>query len=148
MRLPLIAAPVVAALFLTSTASSSCSRNPAVRLSNGAYEGTKLRNGVDQFIGMRYAAPPLGDLRWRAPRQPAKHSGIEQAYSVSLHGRRKKSLEISIDNLQSLVIIALEQQSSLRRAYQRTAYLSTCGDRATAHHRLSSLCGCLFKVAV
>ena len=27
-------------------------------------------NGADAFKGIPYAAPPIGDLRWRAPKPP------------------------------------------------------------------------------
>ncbi|KAJ3498001.1 hypothetical protein NLG97_g1464 [Lecanicillium saksenae] len=80
MKLPVVAAPVAAALVLTANAIS-CSGQPTVRLSYGAFEGTSLPNSVDQFIGMRYAAPPLGDLRFRAPRPPEKHYDIQKAKS-------------------------------------------------------------------
>ncbi|KAK4035177.1 Alpha/Beta hydrolase protein, partial [Parachaetomium inaequale] len=43
-----------------------------VDLNYTAYEGLRLSNGVDAFLGMRYAAAPLGDLRWRAPLEPVR----------------------------------------------------------------------------
>jgi len=42
----------------------------AVRIDTGAVRGT-LENGVRVYRGIPYAAPPVGDLRWRAP-QPVK----------------------------------------------------------------------------
>ncbi|KAK4230762.1 Alpha/Beta hydrolase protein [Podospora fimiseda] len=51
----------------------------AVDLGYTTYLGTRQHNGVNAFLGMRYAAPPLGDLRWRAPVEP-RHSGkVERA---------------------------------------------------------------------
>jgi carboxylesterase type B len=41
-----------------------------VELNYTTYEGLCLSNGVNSFRGMRYAAPPLGNLRWRAPVEP------------------------------------------------------------------------------
>ena len=34
---------------------------------------------VDQFLGIPYAAPPVGELRWKAPVQPQGWSGIRDA---------------------------------------------------------------------
>lgn len=42
-----------------------------VDLGYSKYEGLRLEPAsVNQWLGMRFAAPPTGDLRWRAP-QPA-----------------------------------------------------------------------------
>ncbi|KAI0474185.1 alpha/beta-hydrolase [Xylariaceae sp. FL0804] len=40
-----------------------------VDLGYSRYEGYEAE-GVHQWLGMRYAAPPTGDLRWRAPQEP------------------------------------------------------------------------------
>ncbi|SPO00870.1 related to triacylglycerol lipase II precursor [Cephalotrichum gorgonifer] len=54
-------------------------QGPKVSLDYATYKGTKVGNGVDQYLGMRYAAPPVGDLRWRAPRDPPKVKGVQKA---------------------------------------------------------------------
>ncbi|KAJ6094171.1 hypothetical protein N7467_003016 [Penicillium canescens] len=46
--------------------------SPRVDLGYSIYRGVRLEAGVDQFLGMRYAQAPLGDLRFRAPRQPER----------------------------------------------------------------------------
>jgi carboxylesterase type B len=56
-----------------------------VDLGYATYRGLRLaEEGVDQYLGMRYAAPPLGDLRFRAPQDPISESGIQNASSVNL----------------------------------------------------------------
>ena len=63
-------------------ASPNCTeKDPRVRLDYATYEGKALDNGVDQFVGMRYAAPPTGDLRWRAPALP-EQQGFQLAQDV------------------------------------------------------------------
>jgi hypothetical protein len=47
------------------------------------YQGTKLANGINQYVGMRYAAPPVGDNRWRAPAGVPPEFGIQSATKVS-----------------------------------------------------------------
>ncbi|KAK7941069.1 acetylcholinesterase [Apiospora aurea] len=50
-----------------------------VNLGYAQYQGSQLSNGVNQFLGMRFAAPPTGVLRWKAPEEPAVHSGDQPA---------------------------------------------------------------------
>ncbi|KAL3462275.1 Alpha/Beta hydrolase protein [Aspergillus heterothallicus] len=50
-----------------------------VDLGYSKYQGTSLASGVDQFLGLRYAAAPLGQLRWRAPQDPIPVAGIQNA---------------------------------------------------------------------
>ncbi|KAJ7448568.1 Alpha/Beta hydrolase protein [Mycena latifolia] len=45
-----------------------------------AYQGTvNSANNIANFLGIRYAAPPVGDLRFRAPQPPANMSGVQLA---------------------------------------------------------------------
>lgn len=57
---------------------------PRVQLNYTTYVGKKLPNNVSQFLGMRYAAPPTGGLRWRAPRPPRAVNGLRLADKVRL----------------------------------------------------------------
>jgi len=52
---------------------------PKVRLSYGTLRGV-THDGVHVFKGIPYAAPPIGDARWRAPMPPAPWTG-ERAYT-------------------------------------------------------------------
>lgn len=46
------------------------------------YEGTELRNGITQWLGIGYAVPPLGDLRFRDPLPPIHNSSLQIADTV------------------------------------------------------------------
>ncbi|KAK2050170.1 carboxylesterase [Colletotrichum somersetense] len=50
-----------------------------VDLGYARYSGNVLPSGVNQFLGMRYAAPPIGNLRWRAPQDPEPKEGTTDA---------------------------------------------------------------------
>ena len=53
---------------LTDIASTTTS--PRVRIDSGELIGVTA-NGVDAFKGIPYAAPPVGELRWRSPQPPS-----------------------------------------------------------------------------
>ncbi|KAH7063174.1 Alpha/Beta hydrolase protein [Macrophomina phaseolina] len=52
---------------LSLLALSVAAVDPLVRLSYASYHGTPLRSGITQWMGIPYAAPPVGDLRFAAP---------------------------------------------------------------------------------
>ena len=49
---------------------------PTVVTTEGPVRGN-VKNGVNQFLGIPYAAPPVGDLRWMPPQPPAKHELLD-----------------------------------------------------------------------
>jgi len=51
---------------------------PLVTISGGVVRGAVVPGGY-AFLGLPYAAPPAGDLRWRPPRPPAGWPGVRDA---------------------------------------------------------------------
>lgn len=51
-----------------------------VPTADGPVEGLR-RNGVEQFLGVPFAAPPVGPLRWMPPREAAKWTQVRAAKS-------------------------------------------------------------------
>lgn len=49
-----------------------------VRVDGGLLQGT-VEDGLTVYRGIPFAAPPVGNLRWRAPQAPAKWDGVRQA---------------------------------------------------------------------
>ncbi|KAF3346109.1 Neuroligin-4 like protein [Verticillium longisporum] len=50
-----------------------------VDLGYAQYVGNTLPGGTRQYLGVRYALPPTGDRRWRAPEEPLPNQGRQQA---------------------------------------------------------------------
>jgi para-nitrobenzyl esterase len=55
---------------------------PIVKVRQGEARGI-VADGVAVFKGLPFAAPPVGDLRWRDPQLPAKWSGVRAASAFS-----------------------------------------------------------------
>jgi para-nitrobenzyl esterase len=60
------------------TAGVSQSAAPVVKIDSGQLQGA-LADGVVSFKGIPFAAPPVGELRWRPPQPVAKWTEVRQA---------------------------------------------------------------------
>jgi para-nitrobenzyl esterase len=57
-----------------------------VKTGQGKVHGKTINGGkVKAFLGLPYAAPPVGDLRWKAPTPPAKWKGKRDASKYGAH---------------------------------------------------------------
>ena len=67
-------------LLVTMLAGGLCfAQSPApVKVEGGLLAGTS-EDGLAVYRGIPFAAPPVGDLRWRAPQPAAKWEGVRQA---------------------------------------------------------------------
>ncbi|WP_413291145.1 carboxylesterase/lipase family protein [Bdellovibrio sp. HCB337] len=48
----------------------------------GAVSGLNAKYNTVKYLGIPYAAPPVGELRWKAPRDPQAWSGVLKAHSM------------------------------------------------------------------
>ncbi len=71
---------ILAAFFLTAAATASAS--PTIETPQGRVSGAEM-GGVQSFKGIPYAAPPVGEMRWRAP---APAPGWDQTRDASSFG--------------------------------------------------------------
>jgi para-nitrobenzyl esterase len=74
--LPILAAGCLS--LIAAAAATPALAGTRVTTKYGVVEGF-TRSGLDDFLGIPFAAPPSGDLRWRPPQPPAKWSGVLKA---------------------------------------------------------------------
>ena len=69
----------LAAATSVGTAARAQAQTPSlVKVDGGELQGV-VADGVVSFKGIPFAAPPVGDLRWRPPQPAAKWTGVRQA---------------------------------------------------------------------
>src|SRR4051812_335309 len=75
LRIPVLGAAIIATLLGAASA-----KPPRVTIDNGTLEGAvDSTTNVMVFRGIPYAAPPVGDLRWKPPQAPARWQGVRAA---------------------------------------------------------------------
>jgi para-nitrobenzyl esterase len=69
---------VMTILALTLIGFARLTQCEPIQIEHGAVEGIRT-DGLIEFRGIPYAAPPIGDLRWKPPREPVERQGVLQA---------------------------------------------------------------------
>ncbi|MGC1523929.1 MAG: carboxylesterase family protein [Steroidobacteraceae bacterium] len=73
----LVGTCVLATLFITIAPAQV--PGPTVRIEAGRLSGVPVNHGVYAYLGIPYAAPPVGQLRWKAPQTATPWSGVRAA---------------------------------------------------------------------
>ena len=63
---------------LADTATTSCAQGTDVAIDSGPICGLTV-NGTNEWLGIPYAAPPVGSLRWQPPQPPTPWTSTLQA---------------------------------------------------------------------
>ncbi len=69
---------ILIAIAVAAISSMSLAATPTAKVGQGLVQGT-VENGLTVYRGIPFAAPPVGDLRWRAPQPAAPWQGVRQA---------------------------------------------------------------------
>ncbi|MDP4245942.1 MAG: carboxylesterase family protein [Bacteroidota bacterium] len=70
--------PFIFLLSITVGAGVANAQPAPVKVNEGNLQGT-FENGLTVYKGIPFAAPPVGELRWRPPQPAAKWDGVRQA---------------------------------------------------------------------
>ena len=71
----------------------SWAQSPIVRIASGAVQGA-IENNRAVFRGLPYAAPPVGEQRWREPQPVQPWSAVRQANTVGASCPQKRGLAL------------------------------------------------------
>lgn len=94
MRFRIQAACALAATMLMGMAFAASADPLVVKTEQGKVHGKTINDGkVRAWMGVPYAAPPTGDLRWKAPQPAAKWTGERDAIKYAPHCAQNKVFE-------------------------------------------------------
>ena len=86
---------------LAAVASLTASISEPVKIDSGSIAGTTgSKPGVRVFKGIPFAAPPVGDRRWKAPQPVPRWDGVKKADTfghVCMQPRGNRRLNVSVD---------------------------------------------------
>jgi para-nitrobenzyl esterase len=68
----------------TASAAATQPAGPIVATTGGLVQGAATTT-TDKFLGIPYASPPVGALRWRPPQPAARWQGVRQATAFAPH---------------------------------------------------------------
>jgi para-nitrobenzyl esterase len=107
-------------LILAASAIASAAIQEPVRIDTGLVTGTTTSSDeVRVFKGIPYAAPPIGDLRWRAPQTAAKWDGVRMADQFSatcIPNRQAKNAPAPSENCLYINVWTPAKSASEKRA--------------------------------
>ena len=79
MKSPHLRVLLSVSALLVSLSTTARAVDEPVQLTSGQVSGAELDDNVTVFRGIPFAAPPVGDLRWKAPQPPIPWKGVRAA---------------------------------------------------------------------
>jgi hypothetical protein len=88
-------------------------KNPIIDLGYTKYQGVTRKTGVTQWLGIRYAAPPLGDLRFAEPKDPLKEPAVQRADKVRPSIQKASAFSLTLHSVVTNVWLIEKGQITL-----------------------------------
>ncbi|HZI55566.1 MAG TPA: carboxylesterase family protein [Verrucomicrobiae bacterium] len=79
-----LALGIAVSCMLMAIPATAAASGPLVAAKDGVFQGVSTST-MNEFLGIRYAQAPVGDLRWKAPRRPERSAGIQDATKFGNH---------------------------------------------------------------
>jgi para-nitrobenzyl esterase len=91
---PLHVLVCAAAVTVTLAATQPRSTLAPVRTQQGLVVGSQASPGVAAYLGLPYAAPPVGENRWRPPQPVAAWDGVRQATAFGTSCMQQQTMRL------------------------------------------------------
>ena len=79
--------PLACGILFATRLSSVAIADP-IKTAHGSIEGRTKASGIRVFRGIPFAAPPIGDLRWKPPQPATNWDGVRQGWNGCEHKTR------------------------------------------------------------
>src|SRR5215468_3508741 len=103
-------------------ANASSNDSLVVRTDKGAIRGVRA-GGVDSFLGVRYAAPPTGALRWRPPQPVEPWSGVVPATAYGNRCAAAASTNGPRTEAEDCLFVNVQRPAGLKAGDRRPVYV-------------------------
>ncbi|MDV6167249.1 carboxylesterase family protein [Flavobacterium sp. DG1-102-2] len=80
---------LVLLLIIQSAFCVLAQKAPQAKVEQGTVEGMVLKSGIQNYRGIPFAEPPVGELRWKAPQPAKKWSGVRKAVEFGSNAMQK-----------------------------------------------------------
>jgi carboxylesterase type B len=105
-----------------SRAASAQASSLVVVTDKGAVRGARA-DGVDSFLGIPYAAPPVGALRWRAPQPVRRWNGVRPATQYGARCAALESTNGPRSNAENCLFVNVQRPTGSGRGWQLPVYV-------------------------
>jgi carboxylesterase type B len=103
-------------------AAAHAASGPVAHTDKGAVQGVRDQ-GVDSFLGIRYAAPPVGNLRWRPPQPAAPWPGVAPATAYGNRCAAAASTNGARTEAEDCLFVNVQRPTGLRAGDRRPVYV-------------------------
>ncbi len=97
-------------------------RAPVAKTDTGLVRGAAAR-GVDSFLGIPYAAPPVGERRWALPERPPRWSGVRDATAYGNRCPAAQSSNGPRSETEDCLFVNVQRPSGARRGARLPVYV-------------------------
>jgi para-nitrobenzyl esterase len=116
------AAPAGATGSHGGSGGGSHGRAPVAVTDTGPVRGAAT-GGVDSFLGIPYAAPPVGDLRWADPQPAARWRGVRDATAFGNRCPATESTNVPRSETEDCLFVNVQRPSGARRGARLPVYV-------------------------